>query len=72
YAELIAHLLDDVPLAQAVDAGKKATHAFIRRQLTWFRKYMRAFMWHNLSDAASTASLIADVEAWWRGKVSDE
>lgn len=72
YAELIAHLLDDVPLAQAVDAGKTATHAYIRRQLTWFRKYMRAFMWHNLSDAASTASLIASVEGWWRGKASDE
>lgn len=72
YAELIAHLLDDMPLTQAVDAGKRATHAYIRRQLTWFRKYMRAFLWHNLSDAASTASLIADVEAWWRNKASDE
>jgi tRNA dimethylallyltransferase len=67
YAELIAHLLDDMPLTEAVDAGKRATHAYIRRQLTWFRKYMRAFLWHNLSDADASASLIARVLAWSRG-----
>lgn len=72
YAELIAHLLDDRPLDQAVEAGKRATHGYIRRQLTWFRKYMRAFLWHNLSDTDTRASLIARVQAWSRGFTSDE
>jgi len=72
YAQLIAHLLDGVPLDQAVAAGKRATHAYIRRQLTWFRKYMRAFLWHNLSDREARESLIARVQAWLRGSAGDE
>jgi tRNA dimethylallyltransferase len=72
YAELIAHLLDDRPLDEAVEAGKRATQGYIRRQLTWFRKYMRAFLWHNLSDTDNRASLIARVQAWSRGSAGDE
>ncbi len=72
YAELIAHLLDDLPLEQAVEAGKRATHGYIRRQLTWFRKYMRAFLWHNPSETDARASLVARVQAWSRGFASDD
>jgi tRNA dimethylallyltransferase len=45
YAQLAAHLLDGVPLDEAVAAGKQATHDFIRRQYTWFRKYNAGATW---------------------------
>lgn len=45
YAQLAAHLLDGVPLTEAVAAGKQATHDFIRRQYTWFRKYNADAVW---------------------------
>jgi tRNA dimethylallyltransferase len=63
YAELITHLLDGVPLNTAVSQAKHATHDFIRRQYTWFRKYARDFLWHNL-DEQDTTLLIEQACAW--------
>jgi tRNA dimethylallyltransferase len=45
YAQLAAHLLDGLPLDEAIAAGKQATHDFIRRQYTWFRKYNAEAAW---------------------------
>jgi tRNA dimethylallyltransferase len=45
YAQLAAHLLDGLPLDEAIAAGKQATHDFIRRQQTWFRKYNSEAVW---------------------------
>ncbi len=50
YKELAAHLLDSVPLNEAVAAIKHATHDFIRRQYTWFRKMGERVLWHNVQD----------------------
>ena len=50
YRELAAHLLDDLPLDEAIQSAKYATHDFIRRQLTWFRGHDSGIRWH---DAAS-------------------
>jgi tRNA dimethylallyltransferase len=47
YAELTAHFLDDVPLDDAVQLTKNATHDFIRRQYTWFRGHDTGIVWHN-------------------------
>ena len=63
YRELTAHLLDDLPLDEAIQSAKYATHDFIRRQLTWFRGHDSGIRWH---DAASLqpAALIAELRAW--------
>jgi tRNA dimethylallyltransferase len=50
YAQLAAHLLDGMPLADAVNTTKNATHDFIRRQYTWFRGHDSGILWHNIQD----------------------
>ena len=50
YAELTAHLLDNLPLEEAVTRTKHNTHDFIRRQYTWFRGHDPGILWHNTSD----------------------
>jgi tRNA dimethylallyltransferase len=48
YAEMVAHLLDDMPLGQAVALAKLHTHDLIRRQQTWFRGHDGgAIQWHD-------------------------
>jgi tRNA dimethylallyltransferase len=49
YAQLAAHLLDDLPLAEVVVASKHATHDFIRRQFTWFRGHDQGIKWHDVA-----------------------
>jgi len=63
YRELIAHQLDGIALEEAIAAGKNATHAFIRRQETWFRKSASAFLWHN-GDVEDTDALIRRAFDW--------
>ena len=50
YAQLSAHLLDNVPLDQAIARTKHVTHDFIRRQYTWFRGHDRGIVWHNVQE----------------------
>jgi tRNA dimethylallyltransferase len=45
YSEIAAHLIDHTPLDVTVNAIYSATHDFIRRQETWFRKYNRHATW---------------------------
>lgn len=47
YSQMAAHLLDGLPLHGAVQDTKSATHDFIRRQLTWYRKYSGDVRWYN-------------------------
>ena len=63
YSQLAAHLLDDLPLAQAVEATQIATHNFIRRQYTWFRGHNHEILWHNVEESAPDA-LIAEAADW--------
>ncbi len=49
YAELTSHLLDDLPLEEAITRTKNNTHDFIRRQYTWFRGHDQGILWHNIS-----------------------
>ncbi|MBZ0286719.1 MAG: tRNA (adenosine(37)-N6)-dimethylallyltransferase MiaA [Anaerolineae bacterium] len=57
YAQLTAHLLDGVPLADAIDATKRDTRAFIRRQYTWFRGHDTGIIWHDV-ETLNHAALI--------------
>ena len=38
YRELLAHVEDGVPLADAVDEAVRRTRAFAKRQRAWFRR----------------------------------
>ena len=60
YRELSAHLLDDLPLDEAVQSAKYATHDFIRRQLTWFRGHDGGIRWHDTASIQPDA-LITDL-----------
>lgn len=61
YRELAAHLLDGLPLTEAITLTKNATHDFIRRQLTWFRGHDPGILWHN-RDSVDMDALLRDVE----------
>lgn len=63
YAELTAHLLDNLPLAEAVIRTKHNTHDFIRRQYTWFRGHDPGILWHNIVD--NHVEIIFDIVENW-------
>ncbi len=65
YAQLAAHLLDDLPLDEAITLTKHATHDFIRRQYTWFRGHDSGILWHNRQQLDLPA-LINSTAAWLR------
>lgn len=48
YREIAASLAGEIPLEEAKLLTKNATHDFIRRQYTWFRKMGERVMWHNV------------------------
>ena len=58
YRQLGAHLLDGLPLPEAIARARTATHDFIRRQLTWFRGHHADIPW--LDAASLDAGAIAD------------
>ena len=64
YRQIASHLLDGVPLTDAVEATRNATHDFIRRQLTWFRGHDRGILWLN-GDSLDVQSVIAAAAAWF-------
>jgi tRNA dimethylallyltransferase len=63
YAQLAAHLLDEVPLKEAVTNTKNATHDFIRRQYTWFKGHDHSILWHNI-DQINRTELIEATMVW--------
>ncbi|MBI5669295.1 MAG: tRNA (adenosine(37)-N6)-dimethylallyltransferase MiaA [Chloroflexi bacterium] len=68
YRELAAHLLDGLPLDEAVTATKIATHDFIRRQYTWFKGHDNGILWHNIKDM-DRAALIREAAGWLQKQV---
>lgn len=63
YAQIAAHLLDGQPLDEALRLARTATHAFIRRQFSWFRGHDHDILWHNM-DALDVDDLIASTARW--------
>lgn len=55
YLEIAGHLLDDTPLAEAIERTKFSTHEFIRQQDVWFRGHDNGILWHNVADLDSDA-----------------
>ncbi len=65
YRQLAAHVLDGVPLEEAIATTKHATHDFIRRQYTWFRGHDTGILWHNIKKI-NAALLIENIYQWLR------
>jgi tRNA dimethylallyltransferase len=63
YRQLAAHVLDGVPLAEAVAQTQHATHDFIRRQYTWFRGHDASIIWFDASGL--NTAVITDMAARW-------
>ncbi len=63
YAELTAHLLDSLPLEEAIIRTKHNTHDFIRRQYTWFRGHDPGILWHNIDN--NSIEIIFDIVDDW-------
>lgn len=63
YRQLAEHLVDDLPLAQAIADTKTATHNFIRRQWSWFRGHDRGVLWHNVQQL-DVSGLIDRLQVW--------
>jgi tRNA dimethylallyltransferase len=53
YSQWRDYFEDDATEADVIEAIKHATHAFIRRQYTWFRGHDRGIHWLDASDMAS-------------------
>jgi tRNA dimethylallyltransferase len=62
YRQLAMHVLDDVPLEEAIQITKNATHDFIRRQYTWFRGHDNGIVWHNVEDIDFEAFMTATIQ----------
>lgn len=54
YRELLTHLEDGVPLAEAVEAAVRRTRAFARRQMAWFGRDPRILWLEDSADPVST------------------
>jgi tRNA dimethylallyltransferase len=67
YAQLAAHLLDGVPLEEAITSTKMATHNFIRQQYTWFRGHDQGILWHN-SELLDIPTLVDATRRWLEGR----
>jgi tRNA dimethylallyltransferase len=63
YAQLAAHLLDGIPLEEAVSLTRTATHDFIRRQMTWFRGHDNGINWYDV-EQLDLNELIATSRRW--------
>jgi tRNA dimethylallyltransferase len=63
YRELGAYLRGEAPQEAAVERMKLATHAYIRRQLTWFHPDHR-IRWLDPADPATPAVAEALVTSW--------
>lgn len=63
YLELCTHLLDNIPLKEAVEKTKFNTHDFIRRQEIWFRGHDNGILWHN-SLELDTQTCINQLVRW--------
>jgi tRNA dimethylallyltransferase len=61
YRELLAHLEDGVPLADAIDDAIRRTRSFARRQMAWFRRDPR-IVWMDPDEdvAGSIAASMAE------------
>jgi tRNA dimethylallyltransferase len=68
YAELTSHILDHLPLDEAIIRTKHNTHDFIRRQYTWFRGHDPGILWHNMD--RDNVEIIFEIVTRWLKEIS--
>jgi tRNA dimethylallyltransferase len=66
YREFAAHLRGEQSLRDATARTQQATHAYIRRQLTWFRRDQRIH-WLDAADATVSVAASRAIAAWLTG-----
>lgn len=60
YKELLPYLRGEISLDEAVEAIKRRTRQFAKRQLTWFR-HMPGIVWFDMTDPAARAEQIEQI-----------
>ena len=66
YVEMLSHLRGERTLAEAVEAAKRNTRHYARRQLTWFRHQLPAdTLW--LDADRGREDLVEEVVRYWEG-----
>ena len=63
YAQLAAYLAGEMTLAEAIEAIRRDTRDFARRQDVWFKKHNRAAHWFDLESTAP-ADVVTFVQGW--------
>lgn len=63
YAQLCRYLTGECALKIALEAIRRETRDFVRRQETWFRKYNRAARWFDMTENAEQ-TIIRQVSVW--------
>jgi tRNA dimethylallyltransferase len=53
---LIRHLKGEIALAQAVEAAKRDTRQYTKRQATWFRNQLPEFVWVEPAQALAAVA----------------
>lgn len=69
YAQLSAYLQDEVSLETALQAIRKETRDFARRQDVWFRKYNREARWFEMAEIAAQ-TIIGFAQTFLRNGIS--
>jgi len=58
---LLRHIAGDLPLADAVALGQQDTRNYVKRQLTWLRRYMIAWKWSESQFMETHADAIGNL-----------
>lgn len=67
YKEIVEHLVDGVPLADAVEKLKRDTRRFAKRQLSWFR-HMKDISWIDVGGEENFSGILEAAHAIIAGK----
>ncbi len=67
YREAAAVLSGELTEEEAIDRVQRATRAYARRQLTWFRHQLPREGRLELDATRPTAALVAEIVEWWEG-----
>lgn len=67
YKEIVEHLVDGVPLADAVKKLKRDTRHFAKRQLSWFR-HMKDISWIDVGGEENFSGILKAAHAIIAGK----
>jgi tRNA dimethylallyltransferase len=70
YKEIVPHLTEGLPLAEAVERLKRDTRRYAKRQLSWFRR-MDGIEWVDVTDDGNFLANLAAIHAIITGKFKD-